>query len=224
MNYKSKRFCIVPNNDLKLWENYEDVMEFSKRIGRPNPTIIKDDNGTWRFRTNEVLDTVRGDSTFDMDEVWMGYHAKRFNLAELAAFCQDIGYSLCDYRKVFGGTMDKVFGVVRDHEEGTELWRGPNDKLIEKVNGYVDAWERETVNISSPAETMKNQNYDKLVKLGYKIIPILLERMKGELGFLFMILSRITREQVISYTMAGDIEAINQAWVSWGIERGYIDG
>ena len=98
----------------------------------------------------------------------------------------------------------------------------------DQFNLIVREWEQEKQFCSFAHQICKGDNYNKLKKAGWEIVPFILETLKtnGWMGLQHLI-SDITKEDIyvgeVEYGFKKvNVQASAEAWVRWGVERGLI--
>jgi len=82
-------------------------------------------------------------------------------------------------------------------------------------------WKRDTTFESSPWRMAAHQDYQRIIGLGWRAVPLILCLLAREADFWFEALVAITGEQPVPPQHAGNIEAMRQDWLQWGREHGY---
>lgn len=88
----------------------------------------------------------------------------------------------------------------------------------------ADRWERETRNMSSPNAAERHPAYQQIIDLGKPVIPLILKRLAEYPSFWFKALLIISAEpnDPVQPSMHGDVQAMADAWLSWGERNGYL--
>ena len=58
--------------------------------------------------------------------------------------------------------------------------------------------------------------------MGEEAIPLILEDLRTEGGMWYRALSALTGVKVIREEDRGKVDAIDAAWINWGVREGYI--
>jgi hypothetical protein len=107
-----------------------------------------------------------------------------------------------------------------------EVPHGPTvfQVVVDQFQRLADEWERETRNLSSPRAIMSHPVVDKIVSMGDIVIPLILGRMERRPWFWFQALKQLSNESIdpVKLSMRGDLQAMTDAWLQWGVRRGYI--
>jgi len=97
-------------------------------------------------------------------------------------------------------------------------------KSIEtKFNKLATKWKEETCFVSNAREIISNKNYEKIIKMGIDVVPIILQKLKTGTDHWFFALMEITGENPVSEEFCGNLDKMAKEWIEWGIEKGYIE-
>lgn len=113
------------------------------------------------------------------------------------------------------------------------LWQEPDAAVEERCRPttqeieacfkkLADEWERETQAVSSVPALISHPNYQRIIKLGWGVVPFLLHDLQMNRRFWFPALYEITRIRPFDRSDAGDSERMLQAWVKWGKRKQLI--
>jgi hypothetical protein len=92
--------------------------------------------------------------------------------------------------------------------------------LRQEFRSLADAWYAETAFESSLTRMTMNLNYLRVISLGKPVVPLILRELESKPAPWFLALKAITGEDPVSDRYAGDFEAMAEAWLNWGKERG----
>lgn len=86
-------------------------------------------------------------------------------------------------------------------------------------------WKRETRFISSITEKSIHPAYQNIIGMGEDVVPLILADL-SENGpdDWFWALTAITDENPITEDFAGNMQAMTEAWLQWGRQRGLLKG
>ena len=65
-------------------------------------------------------------------------------------------------------------------------------------------------------------SYQRIIGLGPSAIPLILRELENEPGHWFWALAALTGENPAAQGTAGNVDAMREAWLQWGRERGYL--
>src|SRR5438128_5939257 len=94
-------------------------------------------------------------------------------------------------------------------------------QLLRKFNRLRDSWKAQRGHESSTMKSVLLPAYQNIIGIGPAAIPLLLRELETNLDNWFWALMAITEEDPVPESIRGDGEAMAQAWLNWGKERGY---
>ena len=102
--------------------------------------------------------------------------------------------------------------------------RESEDAMRIEFEKLADEWERATRNMSNPNAAERHPAYIKIIRLGKPAIPLVLQRLSEFPAFWFSALSAMAgkRNDPVTPSMLGNLQAMSDAWLSWGEKRGHI--
>lgn len=94
--------------------------------------------------------------------------------------------------------------------------------LTQRFRDLANSWLAATRFRSNTRVLRNHQVYRELLALGEPAVPLILTEVKKEPDVSwFLVLGAITGEDPVSPEHAGRVDAMAQAWLDWGRERGY---
>jgi hypothetical protein len=87
---------------------------------------------------------------------------------------------------------------------------------------YVEEWREQTRFMSSSDGLVSNINYQKIVGLGWPVVPFLLRDLRESKGFWFVALQTITGITPFDSRDAGNSKRMVAAWLAWGSKKQLI--
>ena len=100
----------------------------------------------------------------------------------------------------------------------------PNVRSVEEeFNELANQWHNEADLLSSPSRITGSDTYLKIISMGKRVIPLILEDLKERGGNWYRALRIITDDDPVSVEARGNVEQMKQAWLQWGRSRGYIE-
>lgn len=84
-----------------------------------------------------------------------------------------------------------------------------------------DEWKSQRGHESSTVKLLMHPAYQKIIGMGSDAVPFLLRELEGEPDLWFWALYAITEQDPVAEGDRGDGEAMAQAWLTWGRDRGY---
>jgi hypothetical protein len=92
----------------------------------------------------------------------------------------------------------------------------------ERFRKLADEWSRETRAVSSVSVLVSHPKYQEIIRLGWKVVPILLHDLQNEGDFWFPALAEITGVRPFDRSDAGKSKKMTAAWITWGKRKGII--
>ena len=88
-------------------------------------------------------------------------------------------------------------------------------------NRLADAWAAETAHLSLISQKAMHPNYQRIIGLGRRAIPLILERLSAQPGHWFWALRAIVGddEDPVRPKDIGRFDAMREAWLAWGRKR-----
>ena len=93
--------------------------------------------------------------------------------------------------------------------------------LETEFNRLASTWRSEVQFSSSLDEIIFNFSYQRIIGLGVDALPLILRELSRSLEHWFWALSAISGHEP-DIEEEGDMEALQQAWLKWGRERGLL--
>ena len=90
-----------------------------------------------------------------------------------------------------------------------------------KFSEYYDKWVQETMFESNGNKIIHNENYQKIIDLGYSVIPNIIDRFKKRPQHWSYALRKITGINLNEAELNGDLELIRQRWLTWAEDNDY---
>jgi hypothetical protein len=101
---------------------------------------------------------------------------------------------------------------------------GPRSGDIQRrFQELVRAWRRETRHLSSITQMAMRPAYQEIIRLGEHAVLLLLAELRHKPDHWFFALYKITGANPVPPESEGKINEMAQAWVRWGLARGYIE-
>lgn len=96
-----------------------------------------------------------------------------------------------------------------------------SDVLTQKRFDYLyDLYKKETCIHSDMG--FDNLHYKEIKSYGKEALPFIFNQMEKEVRFLFEACEEITGINLITKEMRGKVKEMNDVWVEWGKENGYL--
>lgn len=94
--------------------------------------------------------------------------------------------------------------------------------LRERFGRLVAEWKEQSRYLSNSAQMAMLKPYQRIIGMGWPAVPLLLEEMRREPDQWFWALEAITEENPVPAEALGNVRAMTQAWIDWGIKRGLL--
>lgn len=118
---------------------------------------------------------------------------------------------------------------VTDRQETYTLLISPTggismrDFTVErKFRSLAEQWYLDTLFTSSYYEKILHPAYQKILTLGQNAIPLILHELKAMPNDWFWALRVLTDADPVTADQAGDMQAMADAWITWGRDKGFI--
>ena len=99
-----------------------------------------------------------------------------------------------------------------------------NSRFEAEFQDCAAAWKRDTGHLSVAGQIAKHHAYRRIIDMGEPAIPLILRDLREKPNHWFLALSAIANEAPeVSETDKGDMQAITEAWIIWGKDKGYIE-
>jgi hypothetical protein len=94
--------------------------------------------------------------------------------------------------------------------------------LKEKFQRLKHKWNKETCLSSNMDDIVGNKYYQKIIKMGMPVVPLILKDLLKEPNHWFEALREITGEIPQKPIRPGFAQDAVEAWIEWGKEKGLI--
>jgi hypothetical protein len=91
-----------------------------------------------------------------------------------------------------------------------------------KFQELCTKWKIETITCASPTKKYLNENYLKIIKLGEKVIPFILQEMKRDPDDWFLALRILSETNPVNPEESKNFRLATDAWIKWGEENKLI--
>lgn len=96
------------------------------------------------------------------------------------------------------------------------------DTLAGKFGELADQWHEETGFLSSPSQIAMHCAYQRIIGMGPRAIPLILEDLRERGGQWYWALGAITGESPVPPEASGNARRVKDAWLQWGRDHGQI--
>ncbi len=97
----------------------------------------------------------------------------------------------------------------------------PAESVAERFRQLAATWHRETDYLSSMDEAESHPAYQEIVRLGPKVVPLLLRDLEAQHTHWFAALEALTGARPVPASVAGNIPQMAAAWLRWAKDNGY---
>ena len=97
----------------------------------------------------------------------------------------------------------------------------PSD-LRERFRRLTLEWKEQSRYLSNTAQMAMLKPYQRIIGMGWPVVPLLLEELRREPDQWFWALEAITDENPVPPEAAGKVRLMAQAWIEWGSPRGLL--
>ncbi len=91
----------------------------------------------------------------------------------------------------------------------------------QRFHELVATWKRERGPYSSSARLAEHPAYQKIIRMGPDVLPLLLRELEREPDHWFRALSALTGANPVPAHSSGKIREMAAAWLRWAREQGY---
>lgn len=89
------------------------------------------------------------------------------------------------------------------------------DAIKKRFLKLRDIWKDESKFYSDPNAISSNRHYQKIIEMGYEVLPFIIEDLRVTYSFWFAALEKITGINPIRRENLGNIKAMTQDWSNW---------
>ena len=97
----------------------------------------------------------------------------------------------------------------------------PSD-LRERFRRLALEWKEQSRYLSNTAQMAMLKPYQRIIGMGWPVVPLILEELRREPDQWFWALEAITDEDPVPAEAAGKVRLMAQAWIEWGSQRGLL--
>jgi uncharacterized protein YukE len=135
-------------------------------------------------------------------------------IAELRQQCNELQGTNNELRARLDA-LEKTVGRMRDLAE-----KNASDRFAT----LCDRWKRETRLVSNITKKSIHPAYQQIIAMGYAAVPLILRDLQenGPQDW-FWALTTITEENPITEEIAGKMGAMTEAWLTWGVKKGFLN-
>jgi hypothetical protein len=104
-------------------------------------------------------------------------------------------------------------------EQLLKTWESSEQQLA-RFRTLAERWKRETAHLSNIAKKALHPAYQEIIGMGESAVPLLLTEFQRQPDDWFWALHAITGANPVPPTSRGNLRAMAEAWVQWGVEHG----
>jgi hypothetical protein len=86
---------------------------------------------------------------------------------------------------------------------------------------FAEQWRNETAHLSSPSAIAMNHAYQRIIGMGERAIPYILQELARQPDHWFWALNAITGAEPVPEQSRGRMSEMAAAWIAWGRHQGY---
>jgi hypothetical protein len=117
----------------------------------------------------------------------------------------------------------REFWLMPERESGISVAENDEPEAIEEQFRRLAAdWSEHTGHISSTSDLVSYPSYQKIISLGWPVVPFLLRDLQQSKRFWFPALYAITNVRPFDASDAGNGRRMTDAWIRWGKRKGLI--
>ena len=98
----------------------------------------------------------------------------------------------------------------------------PERSLLERFHRLAAEWKEQSHFLSNSAQMAMLRPYQRIIGMGPRAVPLILEELRREPDHWFWALEAITEEDPVPPEARGQVRRMAEAWVRWGEEQGII--
>jgi hypothetical protein len=134
--------------------------------------------------------------------------------AEIAEWATTANRLIGAVGEMRGGEVEGL-EELREHLETARLIAAadPTERVFRTL---ARAWKEETYYLSSTTAMTNHWAYQKIIRLGPPVVPLLLRELRSKPDFWFAALRALTGANPVAPEDAGKVRAMANAWVKWG--------
>jgi hypothetical protein len=94
--------------------------------------------------------------------------------------------------------------------------------LRERFHRLVAEWKEQSRYLSNTAQMAMLKPYQRIIGMGWPVVPLILEELQREPDQWFWALEAITDENPIPPEDMGKVRVMAEAWIEWGSKQGLL--
>ena len=146
-------------------------------------------------------------------EKWRFNYGSKITPARIAGFKVPRGAKL---KQWVSDELQKALSVCRD---ALEAFTGDTE---EQFANLANEWKAASGHLSSVSRIAVHPAYQRIIGMGRKAIPLILDDLREHPDHWFWALAAITGVDPVPDSDAGHVSRMTEAWLKWGREEGYV--
>ena len=110
--------------------------------------------------------------------------------------------------------LSKILGTEKTSPCGQDMER--------RFNDLAEQWKSETAHQSLMSNIVLHRSYQEIIGLGHDVLPLILKNLSVEPNHWFWALRAISGEDPVPAGDVGRFDAMRNAWLEWGRNRGLM--
>ncbi len=94
--------------------------------------------------------------------------------------------------------------------------------LLERFRRLASDWKEQSRYLSNTAQMAMLKPYQRIIGMGWPVVPLILEELRREPDQWFWALEAITEENPVPAEATGKVRLMAQAWIEWEARQGLI--
>jgi hypothetical protein len=112
--------------------------------------------------------------------------------------------------------------IIGQAEADARAASGGEKDLKREFDRLAAEWKSVTQTESFPTRMAEQPSYRKIVALGDKAVPLILQSLAREPDHWFIALNEITGEDPVTDSERGYVDKMAAAWLAWGRRKGFV--
>jgi len=97
-----------------------------------------------------------------------------------------------------------------------------SSEVSERFARLASDWKQKSRHLSNTVQMAMLKPYQQIIGMGEQALPLILEELRRERDHWFWALEAISGENPVEAGNAGQVKASAEAWIQWGIRKGYL--
>lgn len=98
----------------------------------------------------------------------------------------------------------------------------PPAETRDKFRRLATEWKEQSRYLSNTAQMAMLKPYQRIIGMGWPVVPLILEELSREPDQWFWALEAITEENPVPVDAAGQVRRSAEVWVQWGRDHGFL--